>query len=531
MRHVFQTKNNSSTFKICPKISLLCLVFLPTFAMAQQSDLQNIRPVVFTKPVPLDWKTVPFESLNYNVTSLDGGASLYTLPSKKSLKFSITFSFPATTFYFKEENRPAYGAMANMLLMGGFGSYSFEQVQQKLMENGINLQTGLNTYGQTTITASGLSSDYPLVISLIKDLILKPKFDNNAFEIWKQESRDGFTDLIEANTLQKQMHIIDNQATVLAFGEGHFYAKNLERLSPAKINSITTEQIKDLYQQVLNRNGLNIWLAGNFTSKSVEELTQFIAKIPKKLPPIYAWLPERTLPQINPSKIETVYIKKAGMTQSSLTMRFYYTNLGKLNSIEKTELQIISEIFSSNGGTVGNDRFSKVMRADSGISYSPRASFIPNLVYPNTNISAFYLNFQAPNERLAEAVGLAKKTWDTFVTKGITQDELDMARTSMMNRLLATEETLYDKNDSLMEEIIKGIVPNKTPIEFQLAKLDQIRDVAKINSRLSELSHKKPLTVLAIMGNADDAQLSALSKEPDIEIKKTLDYSSFANSF
>lgn len=518
------------TMKLKFFISLVSLL-LAAKTNAQQSDLQSKRPLVFSKPVPLNWQSVPFQSINYNLKSIDGGASLYSLPSKSVLKFSLKVVLPDSIFSLSPQERTSYGALSDLLILGGFGQLTFEQIQNFLSVNGINLNTYINQQGRIVLSANALSGDFDLVLGLIQQMLFSPKFDKSALDIWKQESNDDFTNLMDANTLEKQMRIVDNQANILALGENHYFSNSIKRTSPAEINKVTNEKIKQLYKRAFNRNGLSVWIAGNYSEKNFSSLQQLISQIPENLPQVYTWLPERTLTKKKDNKISTIILKKSDMTQANVTMRYYFSNFGQLNKIEEAQMMLISEIFSSTGGVVGNDRFTKAMRADSGISYSPHAYFNARVLFPNTNLSAFQLNFQSPNERLAEAVAIAKKTWSTFLSKGISQDELDVARTALMNRLLASEETIFNQSDDIMGQILRGKVPYNNPIEFTLVSLDQLRDVTKINSVLKMLESSNPLPTLVVMGNPDAKQLSLLTKESDINLLKELDFNAYVKSF
>ncbi|MES2615460.1 MAG: insulinase family protein [Bdellovibrionota bacterium] len=511
--------------------SLVISFFIFQFNLfAQQSSLQSIRPIIFSKPVELNWRSVSFDTINYSETSLDGGASLYSLPNQTTAKFSLRIALPKSIYSMTPQERTAFGAMADLLILGGFSDKNFEQIQNLLSENGINLETGINQNGQVVISANALSSDFDLVLTIMQEMLFSPKFSSGALDIWKQQSRDAFVNLTDANTLEKQMRFVDNQANILALGENQYFSTYLKRISPTETSKVTIEKVKEIYKQALNKNGLNVWLSGNYTQKNFVNLSKLVAEVPKTQPSVYAWLPERPLSKNQGNKILAVLIKKPDMTQCNVTLRYFYPNLGKLNDLEEAEYSLISEVFSSTGGVIGNDRFSKVMRTDSGISYSPHAYFNQNILYPNTNLSAFYLNFQSPNERLAEAVKLAKQTWNVFLTKGIQKEELDVKRTSLMNRLLATESTIFNKSDSIMEQVMRGEVPNNNPIEYSLVSLDQLKNVTRINHILSGLAQEKPLAVLVIMGNPDAKQISTLLEESGVSLVNTIDFNSFIHS-
>jgi predicted Zn-dependent peptidase len=515
------------------KINLLTFAIsflLSTSTYAQQASLETTRPIIFTKPVSLNWQSIPFQSINYSQIPIDGGASIYTLADDSTAKFSIKIILPKSIFSLSPNDRTSFSALCDLLILGGFGELSFEQIQNMLTANGIDLNTSINPNGEIVISTNALSSDFYLVLNILQNIVLFPKFDKKSFEIWKQENKDNFTNLVDANTLQKQLRIIDNQANILTFGSNHYFAGSIKRISPIEIDKVTNEHVKELYKKIINKNGLNVFLAGNYTQNNLEQLKNLITKIPRLKPDAIKWLPERNLAENKDDLIQTSIIKKTDMTQANVTLRYYFPNFGKLNEIEQTEFSLISEIFSSTGGIVGNDRFSKAMRSNSGISYSPFAYFNNSIVYPNTNLAGFYLIFQTPNERLTEAVELAKTTWQNFISKGITQEELDIARTAMMNRLLATESTTFNKIDEIMIQVLRDKIPNRNSIEFELEKLDQIKDVTKINDILYKLSKTRSSPVLVIMGNPDEKQISSLTDDNQIKLVNTIDFQKFVSS-
>ena len=55
---------------------------------------------------------------------------------------------------------------------------------------------------------------------------------------------------MDANTLQKQLRIIDNQANILTFGSNHYFAGSIKRISPIEIDKVTNEHVKELYKKI-----------------------------------------------------------------------------------------------------------------------------------------------------------------------------------------------------------------------------------------------------------------------------------------
>ncbi|KAB8032195.1 M16 family metallopeptidase [Fluviispira multicolorata] len=494
---------------------LSCSFFTNSFA---QDSLQSKRPSVVVKPLQLDWRSIKWPSVNYTRTPVDGGAAIYSLHSTSALKFKLTFIFPGGVYTFPQVERTAFGAFADLITLGGFGDLNFDQIQNYTTEYGINIRTSVTPYGQFVITADALSQDFPRLLALINNMVLKPKFEKNALDLWKQQAIDSFKNLIDSNTLDKQFRFVDLEATALAFGKDHYIAKAIERSSPSVVNKVTYDQIKNIYAKTITRNGLNVSISGSFSQKDFDSLRQFIGKIPYLEPSIKTWYPSRKMNESNSKKIRTEIITKPDMTQCNISLRYYYPKLGKLNSIETTQFDLLEEIFSSTGGVIGNDRFSKAMRADSGISYSPHAYFNDTLLFPNTDVGVFNLNFQSPNERLAEAIKLATQTWNKFIKDGISQDELDNSRTSLINRMLASESTVFNKSDEIMSQVIKGQLPSVNPIEFTLAKLEKQHYANALNETLKKLSSSEIVPVLVIMGNPNAEQINLLKKIDELDL-------------
>lgn len=515
------------------RLHILGFIFLWTnVTQATAQELQSTRPVIYSKPVELDWSTMSWPSINYMRTAIDGGAAIYTLESDATLKFKINIVLPGGVYTFPKEDRPAFGAMGDLLLLGGSGKYSFDEIENYVSEHGINLTTNILANGQIILSADALSQDFPKVLELLRGVLLQPRFEANSFTLWQQKVNDNFKNLLDFNTFEKQYRLIDQQANSILFGKDHYLATTFTRSAPKTIKQVTLEKVKDIYKKSLSRNGLNVFLSGSYSQNDFEKLKKLVGDLPSLNPRIRIWLPEKEIAdEKNSSAIRTVIIRKPDMTQCSISLRYYFPKTGELNSIELAQYDILEEIFSSTGGIVGNDRFSKALRSESGISYSARAQFNDAALYPNTNFGVFNLMFQSPNERLPEAIKLATNTWNDFIQKGISQDELDDKRTAMINRMLASELTVFNKSDGIMSQILKGNLPSVNPIEYNLASLDKQKNVKDLNKVLKNLNKETIYPVLVIMGNPSSEQINQLKKIKGIEILDNVELSTFIKPY
>lgn len=507
--------------------SLSVLVSGVAAAQTGSGTQANARPAVVSKPVPLNWRNINWPSLNFNRTAIDGGAALYTIAGETGKKLRIDLLFETGVYTIPRAMRTNLAATVDMFLLGGAGQRSFEELQRFLADNGIQVSTNISTLGQFHIALEMLSGDFPKALSALEDMLLRPRFEQDALEIWKMEQKNTFQALLDGGNSRKQARFIEQEALRLAFGSDHYFAQSLARTSPPELAKVTGANIRQIASQLINRAGLNAILSGNINSQKEKALLRLLEKIPRLQPVTYSWLPDRVR-NVNSNKIRMTIIRKNDLTQANLTLRYYLPQIGKLNRIERTRMTVLREVFSSSGGVIGNDRFSKAMRADSGISYGPYASFYPEAIEPNTNTGVWRMNFQSPNERLVEAVKLAVGTWSKFVTQGISQEELDNARIARINTTLATEQTVFDKVDEFVEDLQARVLPNPLGIEGALVRLEQEKNVSELNQLLRSQIESGTVPVLVAFGNPDDATLSELKKIPEVEIVKVENFENIA---
>lgn len=504
----------------------LVLAVLSPQGLAQSGSggaLTNQRPAVVSKPVPLNWRSIVWPSLNYTRIPVDGGAALYAIPAESGKKIRLDFLFETGVYSLPRTLRTSLSATVDMFLQGGAGARNYEELQKFLADNGIQVTTGTSQLGQFYVTVEMLSNDFPLAMSALEDMLLRPRFDRDALEIWKMEQTDAFQAMLDGGNARKQGRFIEQEALRLAFGSNHYFAQALARMSKPELDRVTQDKLRQIAGQLINRAGLNVVLSGSINPRQEKAVLDLMRKIPRLTPVTYNWMPDRLKPA-NSDKIRMTIIRKPDLSQATLTLRYYLPNIGKLNRIERTQMTLLREVFSASGGVIGNDRFSKALRADSGLSYSPNASFDPEAIEPNTNNGVWRLNFQSPNERLVEAVKLAAKTWTSFTTQGITQEELENARTSRINTTLATEMTVFDKVDDFLDDLQTRTLPNPLSVEGALVRLEQEKDVGPLNSLLFSMVKAGTVPVLVIFGNPTEATLAELRAINSIELSKVVNF-------
>jgi predicted Zn-dependent peptidase len=505
----------ASSLALCPAMS--------DKAFAQKSDLAQTRPLIKTKPVPLNWRTIRWPTLQVFHAPLEGGASFYSIPSDSARKFKLSLVFSHGVYTRPQRDRVALGAAVDMFLLGGAGQRSYEDLQRYLAEKGIQINTNVTSLGDVSFSVEGLKEDLPIALGVLEDVLLRPRFDKPALAIWKQENVDSFEDLLDASNSRKQNRFIQEEFVRLSLGEDHYFATSLQRSSKKAIEAVQHSEVVNIGKSVINRADLKVLITGSYEKKDEETLKKLVLKLPRTIPAVREWLPERSQAPTS-KKLRIRIIQKADMTQASITYGYVFPDMGELNPIERTRLDILQEVYSASGGVVGNDRFSKAMRADSGISYSPYSFFDSDLVSPNTNVTAWKMVFQSANEKIPEAIRIAKKTWTDFVTQGITAEELENARIALMNGKLASEQTIFDKSEMFLSTLARRRLFNPNYMELQLLALEKEINVQAFNASLKDIAERNAIPAMVIMGNPSPEALKELSSQADIELLKTIPF-------
>lgn len=473
------------------QLALLCLCFAFTGSprRAWGQDVSTNRPVVAAKPKLLDWRKVPWPALNYSRSPLNGGAALYTIPDATVGKFSLTMILPGGVYTIPRDKRPALGAYVDLLLEGGTTKRSFEQIQQFTAQNGISLGTSLTPQGFVRLDLSGLSADFDAALKLFTEVLMEPAFRESALEIWKREKTREFESLLDAKSLRDQYMLMTPSRETLVRGKGQYFTTYLDRIKPSVIATVARPELIDFHKSLaVKRNGL-VLLAGKYTEKQQAQVKAMVESLPEGDPAqsIVKWLPERS--SVSPSeKVKVLVILKPDMQQTSISGSALLSGLGDPNPLEEVQLQIASEVFSSTSGVVGEDRFSGALRRRSGYSYSANAQADDDATWPNTNELSWRFSFQTPTDKSTEGLELAWKTWQDFLKNGITQDEFDVKRLVMINKVMASEITNSSLASLVLESLLNGFTPPATPFEDHLATLEASRSVDDVNQLLKKLS-------------------------------------------
>lgn len=268
------------------------------------------------------------------------------------------------------------------------------------------------------ISASFLSDYADTAFSLLREIILFPRFDEKKLEKEKKIY------------IESVHHRFDNPGPTLDIA----YQKAMYRATAAStmatensIKKITRTNLVDLHQRIIAPGEMICAIAGMFDrGRMITRLEQFFSSPAKPrvalFPDIQAKPAVRCLVVHKP--ISQVYVR-FGIPLFKRPHPDYYP------------VSVANMILGGGGFT---SRLETVVRSDAGLTYSIYSSAESNYTYPGT----WYIEFFTKNESFPRAVSLALSVIDSLRKSGVTDKELSNAKASLIDQMPSSFRTPYD---------------------------------------------------------------------------------------
>ncbi len=319
------------------------------------------------------------------------------------------------------------------------------------------------------IDAEFLAEDAPLAVSLLADVLLRPRLDAAEFA----KSRD--LALEQINVLRTEPNAaLGNYWNAWLFGAhpwGNPAGGDEASLGgdPDALRAAATE-----FARETTRAG-NVWLAvaGDFDSVALRALlTEAFPGTGEPLPPP----PVPAVPQ--PRKGGVLLVDEPDSLQT------YFTCGGP--GFDRTDPDHAARHLANTilGGRF-TSRLNRALRTEAGLTYGAFSRF------DDVRGGAFWMHTFTQRARTAECVGMARRIYREFVEKGMTADELASARTYVKGQFAPDElETAAQSADWVLDLAISGL--SRDFIDGWFARLDAVT-LDDVNRVIRERFPREPL--------------------------------------
>ncbi len=310
-----------------------------------------------------------------------------------------------------------------------------------------------------SVSARFLTENRDEAIALLKLALTQPRFDQEAIDRVREQVLSNIrSDANDPNS------IAGRRLNALAYGD-HPYATNYEGTLES-VGALTREDILNAYGDVLVKDRVFVGAAGDI---SAEDLSALLDDLLGDLPTDGAPLPEPVELQLT-----------GGVTVEPLNVPQSVALFGHIG-IPRDDPDffpafVANEVF---GGSGLQSRLSLEVREERGLTYGI-GSYLVNYDYSHVLLG----QFASANDRVSEAIDVVLAEWAKIAEEGVTEDELDTAKTY----LTGAYPLRFDSNASIAR-ILVGMQQDGLPIDYietRNGKVDAVtqEDVQRVAKRL-----------------------------------------------
>ncbi|WP_224999334.1 pitrilysin family protein [Cesiribacter sp. SM1] len=352
----------------------------------------------------------------YQKTVLPNGLTLYLMEQKEVPLISVSTVLPGGTIY--ENAKPGLAAVTADALMFGAGKRSKQELEEALDFVGASVNTWADKE-TANLQASFAKKDADLVLGIIHDLLVDPKFDATEWE--KLQSRL----LVQYDQAKESPRsVISDYYDNFVFGD-HLYARPSSGTKEG-LKNIAVADIQSFYKQNYQPGGAAMAIVGDFNAKEMKKKIQSLFKDWKGKGNAAA-VQTAQLPA--PDAARVLLVNKPDARETT----FYIGGPGVArNNPDWVPIQVVNTILGGRFTSWLNDE----LRVNSGLTYGARSSFDSYKQGGRFVISTF-----TKNESTEEAIDLALKTYGRLQEQGIDAETLASAKSYVQGQFPPRYET------------------------------------------------------------------------------------------
>jgi zinc protease len=425
---------------------------------------------------------------------LPNGVTLLILPSRDVPLIAFHAVFRGGPL---ADATPGIASLVAGLLEKGAGERNAFEFADAVEGAGGNFSVVTGTEA-LSISGQFLARDQSLMLELLSDALMRPRFDAAEFETL----RDRRIELIKATKDSDPAEVIGTYGRAMLFGT-HVYSKPSTG-SEESLASITHQDILDYYRAHIGADRLVLVFAGDVDVPALKRDVTEAFGTWRKAGVAAAAVAE-------PRRVRGRRVLLVDSPESAQTY-FWIGNVGvNKQYAEHAALDLVNTLYGGRFTSILNTE----LRIKSGLSYSARAGFTRTIAAGEFAIRSF-----TDTENTGTALDLSIETLTRLKVNGVTADMLDSARSYLLGQYPLNFETAADWAAALVElefyglgadyiddysALLRGVTlpAARTVIDHAFPNVDdlvivligdaeKIRDVASRYGEVTEMSITRP---------------------------------------
>lgn len=355
----------------------------------------------------------------YEKVTLENGLTVYLMEQKEVPLIDVSVVVKAGAVADGKQAGLNYFTARNLTL--GTQALTKNELDQAVDFVGANIFSDANLEF-ATVGASFASKDSAQILTIIKDIVVAPRFDDNEFDKLKQRHL-----LNLQQDKESPRSVINNYFNRLVFGDMGYGA--VVQGDTQSIEALTLSDIKQHYQQWYQPNNSAIIVVGDFNSQLMKtQLNQLFGE----------WKNTTAIEKIaiaktaKPTQANVLLVDKADARESTFLIGGKGIRRGNADSVG---ISVINTILGARFTSWLNDE----LRVNAGLTYGARSRFSSYSQDGSFAISTF-----TKTETTIEAIDLALKTYARLWEKGIDDATLTSAKAYVKGQFPPKFETSTD---------------------------------------------------------------------------------------
>ena len=468
-------------------VAILPVLFLSTVGtlVSAPPDADNGKqdPVVVRDVGQLpSWKSLQFPPLKQvkvpqpEILTLKNGLKVYLLENHE-LPLVSGRAIIRTGNLFDPKNKRGLAEITGITLRsGGTRKLTGDEVDEQLENIAASIESGIGE-SEGTVGFSCLKQNTDTVLQLFRDLITNPEFRQDKIDLAKTQ--------IDSSISRRNDDpggIAQRELLRLTYGPDTPYGGEEEY---ATVNAVTREDVTRFYQRYFFPENTILSVYGDFDSTSLkpklETLLGTWQNAQETVPPF---------PKVDASPAPGIYfVQKKDVTQTFIEMGHLG---GELRDKDFAALSVAADVF---GGGFSSRLFREI-RTRLGYAYAVGAGWAAMYDHPGV----FRISVSTKSQSTTETIRSILGQLETFRTSGITDDELKVAKDSVLNSLVFA----FERPSSTLNRLVTYDYFHY-PADFLTNYQQAVAKVSKDDVLRVARTYFQPakLTIVAV-GNSDN---------------------------
>ena len=360
------------------KIIVFTMITVLSLTLSINAETQDYSPEFFRELADVVNEKPVIEVPDYEVLELDNGMKFYLAQDKSLPIFEIRAYIDGGKIDEKKSSPGITSLMTEIMLLET-ENYTEKELSLYKEINALSLNLGAGS-DRISISGDSLATESSELISLLAEVLIRPKFKGDHFERTVKEYQQLYRQQFYDDSALLNMYFFKNLYGEHPYGYNYNYNLILDFLE-----DVDAAEVEAFYQQVINPEDITAAVSGDFELAEIKrELKNYFADWENNEAEL-----KRNYVNVNPElQQKIIVVNKADATQAN--MRIGY-NFYRSNYPKRIPFLMGNRIF---GGGSFNSRLMENLRSDKGYVYGTNAQ-----TSYNDYGGAYYINLSLDPEK------------------------------------------------------------------------------------------------------------------------------------